>query len=64
VSVEVAAVAVVALGGTGVGVAGEDLGVAQGDAGVEGVSDAALGSECGLMCRAMAAAFAIQATMR
>jgi len=39
VPVEVAAGAVVVLGGARVGVPGEDLGVAQGDAGVEGVRD-------------------------
>jgi hypothetical protein len=39
VSVEVAAGAVLVLGGSGVGVAGEDLGVAQGHASIEGVGD-------------------------
>jgi len=39
VLVEVAAGAVVVLGGPGVGVPGEDLGVSEGDAGVEGVGD-------------------------
>jgi len=39
VSVEVASGSVVVLGRAGVGVAGEDLGVTQGDAGVEGVGD-------------------------
>ena len=38
-SVEVAAGSVVVLGGSWVGVPGEDLGVAEGDAGVEGVGD-------------------------
>ena len=37
--VEVAAGAVVVLGGAWVGVPGDDLGVAQRDAGVEGVGD-------------------------
>jgi hypothetical protein len=39
VAVEVAACSVVVLGGAGVGVAGEDLCVAEVDAGVEGVGD-------------------------
>ena len=39
VSVEVASGAVVVLGGAGAGVTGEDLGVAQGNAGVQGVGD-------------------------
>jgi hypothetical protein len=39
VPVEVAAGAVVVLGGSWFGVPGEDLGVAEGDAGVEGVGD-------------------------
>ena len=39
VSVEVAEGAVVVLGVSGVGVAGEDLGVPQGDARVQGVGD-------------------------
>jgi len=39
VSVEVATGAVVVLGGAWVGVAGEDLGVSQGDARVQGVGD-------------------------
>jgi len=39
VSVEVATGAVVVLGGAGVRVAGEDLGVTQGDARVQGVGD-------------------------
>ena len=39
VAVQVAASAVVVLGGAGVGVPGEDLGIAQGYAGVEGVGD-------------------------
>jgi hypothetical protein len=39
VAVEVAAGSVVMLGGTGIDEAGEDLGVAQRDSGVEGVGD-------------------------
>ena len=39
VAVEVAPCAVVVLGGPGVGMAGEDLGVAERHAGVEGVGD-------------------------
>ena len=39
VPVEVAAGAVVVLGGSGVCVSGEDLGIAQRDPGVEGVGD-------------------------
>jgi hypothetical protein len=39
VSVEVAGCAVVVLGGAGVRVAGEDLGVTQGDTRVQGVGD-------------------------
>jgi hypothetical protein len=39
VTVEVASGSVVVLGGPGVGVSGEDLGVAKGHPGVEGVSD-------------------------
>ena len=64
-AVEVAAGAVVMLGGTRVGVAGEDLGVACGTP----VSRAALviaacRSECGLMWRGMPAAFANRTTIR
>ena len=40
VAVEVASGAIVVLGGAGVGVPGEDLRVAERDAGVEGVGDA------------------------
>ena len=39
VPVEVAAGAVVVLGGSGVGVAGEDLRVAKGDPGIQGVGN-------------------------
>ena len=39
VAVEVATCAVVVLGGTRVGVPGEDLGVAERDSGIEGVGD-------------------------
>jgi hypothetical protein len=64
VSVEVAAGAVVVLGGPGVGVAGEDLGVAQGTPASRALVIAACRSECGLMWRGMAAALAIRGTMR
>jgi hypothetical protein len=64
VSVEVAAGAVVMLGRAGVGVAGEDLGVAQRNAGAQALVIAACRSEWGLMCRGMPAALAIRATIR
>ena len=49
VAVEVAAGAVVVLGGPGVGMAGEDLGVAEWHAGVEGVGDRGMAERVGLM---------------
>jgi hypothetical protein len=49
VAVEVASCAVVVLGGSGVCMSGEDLGVAERDAGVEGVGDRRVTIECGLM---------------
>ena len=64
VSVEVASVAVVVLGGAGVGVAGEYLGVAEWDAGVEGVGDRGVPQRVGADVRGMPAAFAIRRTMR
>jgi hypothetical protein len=64
VAVEVAAGAVVVLGGAGVGVAGQDLGVAKRHAASRALVIAAWRSECGLMCRGIAAAFAIRATIR
>ena len=64
VAVEVAAGAVVVLGGSGVGVPSEDLGVAQGDAGIEGVGDRGMPQRVRLMCRGIPAALAIVATMR
>ena len=59
VSVEVAAGTVVVLGGSGVGVAGEDLRVAKGHPGIHGVVIAACLSEWGLMWRGMPATLAI-----
>ena len=53
----------VGLGGSRVGVAGEDLRVAKRHPGIQGVGDACR-SECGLMCRGMPAALAILVTIR
>lgn len=65
VSVEVAAGPVVVLGGTWVGMSGEDLGIAEWDAlASRALVIAAWRSECGLMCRGMVATFAILATIR
>ena len=63
-SVEVAAGAVVVLGGARVGVPGQDLRVSQRDAGVRALVIAAGRNECGLMCRGMWATVAIRATIR
>ena len=63
-AVEVAAGAVVVLGGAWVGVASQDLGIAERHAGVQGVGDRSMRSECGLMWRAMPATLAIRATIR
>lgn len=46
-AVEVAAGAVVVLGGAGVGVPSEDLGIAQRHAGVEGISDRRVAASAG-----------------
>jgi hypothetical protein len=64
VSVEVASAAVVVLSRPRVGVAGDDLGVPQRDAGVQGLVIDACRSECGLMYLAMPAHFAIRRTIR
>ena len=64
VPVEVAAGAVIVLGRARVGVAGQDLRIAQRDAGVEALVMAACRSEWGLMCRGMPAAFVMRPTMR
>ena len=64
VPVEVAAGAVVVLGGAGFGVPGEDLCVAQRDAGVQRVGDRGMRSKCGLMCRGICAVLAIRVTIR
>jgi hypothetical protein len=64
VSVEVASGSVVVLGGAGVGMAGEDLGVAERDACVEGVGDRCVPQRVGLMRRGMPAAFATRSTIR
>ena len=64
VPVEVAAGAVVVLGGSGVGVAGEDLRVAQGHPASSALVMAACRSEWGLMCRGMPAALAIRVVIR
>ena len=64
VSVEVAAGAVVVLGGAGVRVAGEDLCVTQRDTASRALVIGACRSECGLMWRGMPAALAIRVTMR
>jgi hypothetical protein len=63
-AVEVAAGAGVVLGGAGVGVPGEDLDVAQRDAGVEGVGNRGVPQKWGLMYRGMSAALAMWVTMR
>ena len=64
VAVQVAAGAVVVLGRARIRMPGEDLGVAERDAGVQALVIAAWRSECGLMCRGMPAALAIRATIR
>ena len=65
VAVEVAAGAVLMLGNAWVGVASQDLGIAERHAGVQGaLVIAACRSECGLMGRAMPAALAILRTIR
>ena len=64
VAVEVAASAVVVLGGAGVGVPGGDLSVAEWDSGVESVVIAAGRREWGLMCLGIPAALARRATIR
>jgi hypothetical protein len=64
VAIEVAAGAVVVLGGARVGVWGEDLRVADRDAGVEGVGDGGVRSECGLTCRGIPATLATRSTIR
>ena len=63
-SVEVASGAVVVLGGAGVGMPGQDLGIAQRHACVQGVGEAACRRECGLMWRGIPAALAIRVTIR
>jgi len=64
VAVEVAACAVVVLGGRRVGVPGEDLGVAQRNARIEGVGDRGATQRVRAVWRGMAPAFEIRATMR
>jgi hypothetical protein len=51
------------LGGAGVGMPGQDLGIAQGHACVQGIG-AACRRECGLMWRGIPAALAIRVTIR
>ena len=63
-SVEVAAGAVVVLGRARVGVPSEDLRVAEGYAGVQGVVIAAWRSEWGLMWRGMPTVLAMRTTIR
>ena len=62
-AVEVAAGAAVVLG-AGVGVPGEDLGVAERTPASRALVMAAWRSECGLMRRGMPVALAIRATIR
>jgi hypothetical protein len=64
VPVEVAAGAVVVLGGAGVGVPGEDLGVAERYAGVESFGDGGVAKRMRADVRGMPVAFAIRATIR
>jgi hypothetical protein len=64
VPIEVAAAAVVVLGGARVGVPSQDLDVTQRHAGVKGVVIAACRSECGLTWRGMPATCAIRSTIR
>ena len=63
-AVEVAAGAVVVFGGSRVGVAREDCASRRGTPASRALVIAACRSECGLMCRGMAAVFAILATIR
>ncbi|MGB3594495.1 MAG: hypothetical protein WA994_10005, partial [Ornithinimicrobium sp.] len=62
VSVEIPSGSVVVLGGSRVGVPGEDLGVTQGTPASRAFVIAACRSECGLMCRGIPADLAIRAT--
>ena len=64
VAVEVAAGAVVVLGGAGVGMPGQDLGTAQRHACARALVIAACRRECGLMWRGVPAALAIRVTIR
>ena len=63
-SVEVAAGAVVVLGGSWVGVAGEDLRVTERHAGVEGVGDRGVTQRVRADVAGMPATFAILVTIR
>ena len=63
-SVEVPSGTVVVLGGARVGVPGEDLGIAEGNAGVQGVGDGGVTQRVGLMWRGMPAVLAIRTTIR
>jgi hypothetical protein len=64
VAVEVAAGAIVVLGGARVGVAGEDLSVRRGTPASRALVIAACRRECGLMWRGMPAVLAIRSTIR
>jgi hypothetical protein len=64
VAVEVAACAVVVLGGARVCVSRQDLSISERDSGVESVGDCGVRSEWGLMCLEIPAAVAIRVTMR
>ena len=62
-AVEVAAGAVVVLGGSGVGVPGEDLAPRSGTPASSALVLAACRKECGLTCRGIPAVLAIRSTM-
>jgi hypothetical protein len=64
VAVEVATCAIIVLDSAWIGMAGEDLRVAQRDTGVKGVGDSAMPQRMGLMCRGITATLAIRATIR
>jgi hypothetical protein len=64
VAVKVAAVAVVVLGRSGVGVPGKDLGIAERNAGVEGGGDGCVSQRVLTDVTGMSAAFAIWITIR
>jgi hypothetical protein len=64
VAVEVAAGAVVVLGGAGVGVPARICASRSGTPASRALVIAACRKECGLMCRGIPAAFAIRRTMR